>query len=113
MIRDLIVKLRTAADALEALDAVTTSESNISSVRKQIEENIKLNMLDDEMSRGKSNLFPSLKQFKKKWVVTPPSVKAANKSGYSYKGKHWTQRPENKKKVQEMIAKSTKTRAKR
>ena len=108
MITDLIKRLRKAADSLEAL-MENNPENNII-VKKQIEKNVHLNWMEGEMGLGKSHQFPSLKKFKKRWSVKPTKVKAANKKGFTYKGKPWTQRPENKDKVIEMAIRAAKTR---
>lgn len=96
-------KLRQAADVLDDLigiDRGSSTNNDIPSTARQIISTIR---------RGK---YKKRSKYRPKKQMKMKAKKQSKKKAFSYKGKHWTQRPENKERLREILSKAAKTRRK-
>jgi len=100
-------KLRRAADVLdELLNADINDHSSDGRLNGSVEmaASVRKGIRKVRADKGKARKAKKAKQ------VATAVAKGTSKKGYSYKGKHWTQRPENADKLQALIRRSTGTR---
>lgn len=108
--KEMAQKFRSVADVMEPMDKVLKTLNGL--LHDINETPVTAHTIRTDLRHRKERREPVARKIKAKVKKSKLKLKSARKQHRHHDGLHWTQRPENKEKVAQMIARGTKTRSK-